>query len=367
MNINNLIEDAMQKYKDELEKLGHVNIIIAGKTGVGKSTLINAVFRERLAETGFGRPVTSCMKLIQKDGVPVSIYDTVGFELDEDKKEKSIKEITETIDEKIEGRNPAEFIHCLWYCVDSGSDRFEEAEADFVNQMAKKIPVIIVITKAYLKGQAKKFRSAIDDANTDAKNICVVLAEPATDEDLFIHAYGVENLIDLTCSLLPESAKQAWANVTNSLKLKNSAAMAIVKQTMAASFTTGCSPIPMSDAPLLVAAEVSMLMRISAVYGVDLTKNIIKGIASGLLGVGAVTLAGRTIVSNLLKCIPGVGTVVGGAISGTVASALTLALGKSYIEIMNGIVQGEIDENTLGTEEMQQKMKDIMKEKMQEG
>ena len=39
-------------------ELGHINILIAGRSGVGKSTLINAVFEGNLAATGQGRPVT---------------------------------------------------------------------------------------------------------------------------------------------------------------------------------------------------------------------------------------------------------------------------------------------------------------------
>src|ERR1700742_1796835 len=42
----------------ELEKLGHANILVIGQTGVGKSTLINAIFRKPLADTAIGRPLT---------------------------------------------------------------------------------------------------------------------------------------------------------------------------------------------------------------------------------------------------------------------------------------------------------------------
>lgn len=34
------------------------NVLIAGGTGVGKSTLINSVFHGRMAATGQGKPVT---------------------------------------------------------------------------------------------------------------------------------------------------------------------------------------------------------------------------------------------------------------------------------------------------------------------
>jgi predicted GTPase len=48
-----------QKLEEALKKVGRVNVVIAGRSGVGKSTLINEVFQGRLATTGQGRPVTT--------------------------------------------------------------------------------------------------------------------------------------------------------------------------------------------------------------------------------------------------------------------------------------------------------------------
>jgi len=39
--------------------MGVCNVLIAGRTGVGKSTLINSVFHGRMAATGQGKPVTT--------------------------------------------------------------------------------------------------------------------------------------------------------------------------------------------------------------------------------------------------------------------------------------------------------------------
>ncbi|WYX20332.1 GTPase [Achromobacter xylosoxidans] len=49
---------------------GRVNILVAGKTGVGKSTLINAVFRGELAKTGAGKPVTQTTQEFSRPGHP---------------------------------------------------------------------------------------------------------------------------------------------------------------------------------------------------------------------------------------------------------------------------------------------------------
>ena len=83
-----------------------------------------------------------------------------------------------------------------------------------------------------------------------------------------------------------------------------------------------------------------------------------------MLGMAGTTFAGRMIVSNMFKMIPGVGTVLGGTISGITAATLTTALGESYIVIMKMISSGEINEKSLGTKEVQDKLHNIFKEKL---
>ena len=41
-----------EKLEEAYEERGHANVLIAGRTGVGKSTLINSIFQGNLATTG---------------------------------------------------------------------------------------------------------------------------------------------------------------------------------------------------------------------------------------------------------------------------------------------------------------------------
>ena len=83
-----------------------------------------------------------------------------------------------------------------------------------------------------------------------------------------------------------------------------------------------------------------------------------------MAGTAGATFAGRTIVSNLLKMIPGVGTALGGTISGATAAVLTTALGEAYIAIMKMIAKGEITEKDLETKTVQDKLQNIFKDKI---
>ena len=53
--INQKILEEFEKYKKSVQK---PNILLAGGTGVGKSSLINKIFGKELAKTGMGKPIT---------------------------------------------------------------------------------------------------------------------------------------------------------------------------------------------------------------------------------------------------------------------------------------------------------------------
>jgi hypothetical protein len=120
-DIMHVVGDA---FDDALKKRGAANIIIAGKTGVGKSTLIDAVFQGKMADTGQGKPVTQCTKRITKKDIPISIYDTKGLEV------KEYKPILHNLMNFIESNNStndaSHHIHVAWLCIAEGARRVEE-------------------------------------------------------------------------------------------------------------------------------------------------------------------------------------------------------------------------------------------------
>lgn len=364
INLGDLAEEFNKAYKEKVEGMGHVNIIVAGKTGVGKSTLINAAFREDLAETGLGDPVTDKIRLIEKANIPIRIYDTVGLELSKETQKATIDEIETLISSKSKNQNIEEMIHLIWYCVSVESERFESIEQSFVSSIADNgVPTVMVATKAFDKELADSFISNLNSRNLPVKNIFPVLAQ----DKLEYKAYGVDELVEYSVGLLPEAVQEAWINAARTAKLKRNKAHAIVTAAATGNFAVGFVPIPFADAGILAAAEIAMLGSIAAVYGFNFEKSQIVGFVSALAGVGGASVLGKTIVSNLLKFVPGAGVAVGGAISGTTAAALTVALGEAFIALMELIASGKIDSSQINSKEAMKVVSKVFKESLKKG
>ena len=167
--------------------------------------------------------------------------------------------------------------------------------------------------------------------------------------------------------VLPEELQDTLQSVQiASLKAKKKRAQVAVATATATAFGEGFAPIPFADSALLIPTQVAMIASITAIYGLDINKSIITAFVSSALGTGGATIAGKTIAANLLKLVPGAGTVLGGTISGATAGVITTALGEAYIVLMEAIYKGDLKASELGTPEGKKKLKEIFKRKVKE-
>ena len=357
-NAQNIAESIMKAIQKEQKELTTLNVMVLGKTGVGKSTLINNMFNENLAETGIGKPVTQKIRKITKPDFPLEIYDTPGLELGGDFAINSLlEEICDEIDKGAKSRDISKAIHCIWYCISTTSHRFEQAEVSFLKKFIGQtsgydIPIIIVLTQSYSKNDATSLLKEIQKENLPIVNIVPVLAENYTiDEEYTAKAYGLDKLSLIMESAIPESVKKTFISVQRAnIELKKKRARSVVLASASAAAVTGAAPIPFADAAVLIPNQVAMLSGITAIFGIPIEKATLAAILSATIGTAGTTIFGKTIVSNLLKVIPGVGSIAGGLISSSTAATLTAALGEAYIVIMVKILNGEYSAEDLKTE-----------------
>ena len=221
-------EQKMTQQKEELERelntivdsqdLPPANIMVAGITGTGKSTLINAVFGSQMAATGSGKPVTEQINEYKNEDIPIRIWDTVGLELDNAKTEMSIRNIKKTIADKSSSKDKYDRVHAIWYCINSGSSRYQGAELNFIKELHDiGIPFIIVLTQCTgaeeevnaLEDEIKRINASM---GMNDIQIVQVLAMPVKFRGMSdpIPAFGLEDLVNVTLECLPSFIKSGF-------------------------------------------------------------------------------------------------------------------------------------------------------------
>ncbi|MDE5933536.1 MAG: 50S ribosome-binding GTPase [Lachnospiraceae bacterium] len=210
MNTKMLTSNQIEQLKEraavlmEDKQLPKANIVVAGVTGAGKSTLINAVFDCELTKTGVGRPITTEIKSWEENDIPIRIWDTMGLELSDKQVRDTINAIKDVIAEKNESNDPFDRIHAIWYCIQSTGSKFQETESNFIKELSGLgVPFIIVLTKCISKSADDKFEDAVkeilkNDGCDDIPIVRVLAQDWEIDEGLVITSKGLENLVDVT-------------------------------------------------------------------------------------------------------------------------------------------------------------------------
>lgn len=319
----------------EVERLGHANILIIGQTGVGKSTLINAVFRKPLARAETGRPVTKVIQRFEDPDVPVTLYDTKGVELG-DAKKTVIRDFKRTIS-KSRKAAPEEHIHLLWYCMDAGQTRVQDYDVDIIRELAEDVPVVLVFTQTIDDERADALEETILDTDLPIEGSRAVrtLAESRRIGRETLKPRGLEELVRLTNELLPEAVRRAFINAQGVVvDLKVDQSRVVVVGATAAAAAAAAAPIPASDATILKPIQLGMLAGIAAIFGIEMSKDQVKSLVKSVIGQGGMEMVGKRLVKELARYVPG-----GNVANATIAAALTGALGEAFIRLSSEMLR----------------------------
>ena len=154
------------------KELNKMNFIIIGSSGVGKSTLINEILGEKLAQEGNGKRTTTESTKYESELVPfLSLLDTMGTEIGTG--HKLIDVLDETLNEitkKLDSKDPNDHIHCILYCTTS--NRFFKDELEVILKLrkkydGKKLPIVIVYTRATKDEDVDSVRDTINEFLND--------------------------------------------------------------------------------------------------------------------------------------------------------------------------------------------------------
>lgn len=316
--------------------LKRANILVAGKTGVGKSTLINSIFRHEVAATGSGQPVTQDIREFKdpKGKLPFSIFDTPGLELARYK--ERMLQVSNFVISKKSDMDACNHIHCTWICISEDSCRVETAEQQLCKDLSRYMPVIIVITKSRSCGDFElKVRELLPEAKCVLRVRAMVERIQTSPGYIELPILGLDDLVKITTEHIPEGHKTAFVaaqKVVMDSKVSN--AMKCVAVAASAAFVIGAIPMNFADAIMLIPIHAGMIAGITVCFGPNLERGVFSALAATCVAAAVGTLAGRAVTRGVLAVVPGAGVLIGSLICGSTASALTTAIGGAYIAIL---------------------------------
>ncbi|MBQ1846321.1 MAG: 50S ribosome-binding GTPase [Desulfovibrio sp.] len=313
------------RYAQDFEELGKriakPRILVSGGTGVGKSTLVNLLFKREIAVAGSGQPVTRGIDEYQNE--QCRIYDTEGYETGSQNQEAFKRLVFGFLDDR--AADPATAVNAVWYCISAPSARVLDVDIAFIKEVkARGIPVACVLTQVdcatFEQCEAVKF-----ELRKQLKAPAIFLS--SIDEDLMRELDdGLDALFAWTKKALPESVRLAFVTAANrDIAGKAEEGVKIIRQHCLAAFATGFTPIPASDAPLLIAQQTALVARLTYLWRIEDLKDLI----SSTVIPSVLPLVGKTIAGNVLKAIPGLGSMLGGVINGSVAASITFGFGSA--------------------------------------
>ncbi len=319
-----------QRLSEARAELGRFNIVVAGRTGVGKTTLIGAVFGKEVGDTLAGRPRTRGRIWYPEEPGEKDILrvcDTEGLEIER------FRETLDNLRQEIAAANksddPFDHIHAAWLCIDEPSLTVQPGEEKAVALFREfGIPVICVLTKA---GMAPGFHERVREILPGCAAVVRVRALAIEIEGQTFQPMGLEDLMAETERVIPDEAERAFALASRNLEAMSAKAMQTVRGAAAAAGATGATPLPLADAAGVFGVQAGMIVRVSLQMGVPLERGDLRKLAGTLLGALGLTASGRFLAGRAIKLIPGIGTLAGSAITGATAAALTYGLGHAYI------------------------------------
>lgn len=143
----NVLEARLQE-EHSMER--RYNVVVIGKTGVGKSTLLNYLFGRTEFRAGVGKPVTSRgfhKKPFESFGIPMMFFDSWGLELDKHK--DWISDLEQELKERGTDKPVEQWFHTILFCVGAGTHRIEDFELEIIKRFIQNnYKVTVVFTKS---------------------------------------------------------------------------------------------------------------------------------------------------------------------------------------------------------------------------
>ena len=286
----------------DLNKQIKPTILVCGKTGVGKTSLIQAITHPGTVPESAISDSKPCTKDFEVYKTEIANFvDAEGLEPGSKTIEEYAQFVLHEVNNRIDSGKPEKVITSIWYCIDAPGARVQEGDKKFIRKIGEQ-RVKIIVTKSELlrPKQVKEFNEAL-----------LSLTKP--ERIIFVSSHRKDGLNTLTESVQADAVlagvlaqaqveawKRKWDEYYRKLrreweeKIENEAD-SIIRWGAGRAAAIAIAPIPLADVGPLMINETYMIYRLGSLYGFGVGKNIL----SILTGVAGASLAGKILASFL--------------------------------------------------------------------
>lgn len=277
------------------------NILVCGKTGVGKTSLIQAVTHRGVvpdSAIGDGKPLTVGFQVYETE--IANFVDSEGMNPGTQTVDEYADFILDELLTRLDADCEERLIHNIWYCIDGSGARIQDTDAKLIKTFSDK--VILVVTKCELmrKEQVEAMMNTLLDL-IDRDRIVLVSAENRTGlKQLIAKAESMSEAAMGHASEELDAFRKRWDDYYANMRRVwtesvSSEADSYINWAAGRAAAIALVPLPLADVAPLIANEVYMLYKLAELYGIAADNTVI----TMLLGCAGGSIAGKVGASFL--------------------------------------------------------------------